>query len=362
MAEYDRAIHQAQQQATDGAAQVSAAPATEPEHFSRRLLWRCDQLKRPGNILVLPDASGGRTATLIVDGFKLVAQLDEVGQVALRYPLELPESAVVSHLRSVVDGQGRRWFLGMASSQPQVFVFDEEFHQRLRYPPQAASPVMDAQLADLEGDGRIELLLGYWGVVGVQAATLSGERLWQNRSQENVYSVTPGAIDPQGRRDVWCTHSRGTLAHMDSVGEQLPELTVDGRFLRSLTAADLNGDGQPEFCGVSVAAAADQETVVGLSPQAVEMWSYPLPAGIHDQPVEMITAGDLLGDGTRQWILAGADGSVHILAADGRLLDRFNTGGKLTGLAVSSQDGKPVLLLSNQLAVEAWQMTAVEVK
>lgn len=361
LAEYDRAIHQAQQQAADGAtAQVLAAPATEPEHFSRRLLWRCDQLKRPGNVLVLTDDNGGPAGTLVVDGFKLVAQLDDVGQVALRYPLELPESAVVSQVRTAVDGAGRRWFLGLASSQSQVFVFDDQFQQRLRYPPESSSPVMDAQLADLDADGRLDLLLGYWGVVGVQAATLSGERLWQNRSLENVYSVAVTSADAEGRRGVWCTHSRGTLASLDAAGQPAPEQTVAGRFVRALSAADLNGDGTAEYCGISVGAAADQETAIGLSPQGIEMWSYPLPVGIHDQPVEMITTGDLLGSGERQWILAGADGSVHIVAADGRLIDRFNTGGKLTGLAVSSQDGKPALVFSNQLAVEAWQMTHVD--
>lgn len=361
LAEYDRAIRQAQQQAGDGAAQTAVAAASEPEHFSRRLLWRCDQLKRPGNLLVYHDAEG-RPTTLVVDGFKLAAQLDEVGQAALRFPLELPEGSVISQLRTAVDGQGRRWFLGVASSQSHAFLFDEEFQQRLKFPPEATSPIMDAQLVDLEGDGRVALAVGYWGVVGLQTATLTGERIWQNRTLENIYSVTPGAADEQGRRSLWCTHSRGTLVPIDAAGQSQTEVLVAGRFLRAVTAADLDGDGKLELCGIAVGDAQDQETAVGISADGQELWNYPLPRGIHDQPIEMVATGDLLGGGSRQWILAGADGSLHILAADGRLLDRFNTGAKLTGLAATVRDGKPVLLISSLHAVEAWQMTAVDVK
>ena len=81
-------------------------------------------------------------------------------------------------------------------------------------------------------------------------------------------------------------------------------------------------------------------------------WKYELPFGTQ-QPVEAIVVGRLLPGPARQWILPGSDGSIHVLAADGTPIDRFNYGEQVTGLATLEIDGKPVLLISSPSGVEA---------
>ena len=61
------------------------------------------------------------------------------------------------------------------------------------------------------------------------------------------------------------------------------------------------------------------------------------------QAVEPIVVGRLLPGTARQWLLPGSDGSIHVLAADGTLIDRFNYGEQVNGLATVEIDGKPVL-------------------
>jgi hypothetical protein len=65
-------------------------------------------------------------------------------------------------------------------------------------------------------------------------------------------------------------------------------------------------------------------------------------------------AGRLASDGPGQWLLPGPDGSIHILGADGALLDKFNYGTAVQGLATTQIDGKPALIVCSAEGVAAW--------
>jgi hypothetical protein len=85
------------------------------------------------------------------------------------------------------------------------------------------------------------------------------------------------------------------------------------------------------------------------------IWKYELPFG-SIRTVEPIIVGRVLPGTASQWILPGCDGSVHILGADGTLIDRFNYGAPINGLATAEIDGKPVLLISSANGVEAFRV------
>ena len=98
--------------------------------------------------------------------------------------------------------------------------------------------------------------------------------------------------------------------------------------------------------------AAGQYTAIGLNAHGETIWKYELPFGSM-RTVEPIVVGRVLPGTAAQWILPGADGSVHVLAADGTLIDRFSYGAQINGLTVTEIDGKPALLISSANAVEA---------
>ena len=62
----------------------------------------------------------------------------------------------------------------------------------------------------------------------------------------------------------------------------------------------------------------------------------------------------------RVWILgallAGPDGSIHVLSAAGKLLDRFNYGVPLQGLATATYQNQLILLVSSSKGLEAWKV------
>jgi hypothetical protein len=63
--------------------------------------------------------------------------------------------------------------------------------------------------------------------------------------------------------------------------------------------------------------------------------------------IEPVVVGRVTHSGPGQWLLPAADGSIHIISADGKLLDRFNYGATLSGLATTQINGRPVVLISS---------------
>ena len=121
---------------------------------------------------------------------------------------------------------------------------------------------------------------------------------------------------------------------LDAKLQSREEIVVPQRLLQWITAADLSGDGQLQWCALTARKLGDN-LALGINLKGEELWNYPLPEGVPAQStaIEPIIAGKVTAGGSGQWLLPGADGSIHIVAADGKLVDRFNYGAVLTGLA-----------------------------
>jgi thiol-disulfide isomerase/thioredoxin len=330
------------------------APRSEPKKLALQPLWHSDEATRPGNILAIEQPDGS-AQFLVADGWRTVVALDGQGNLASRYELEIPDEAAISYLRTATDAQGNRYYAGTASAQQQVFVFDGQFKKLLSYPEGEHAGISDVRLADMDGDGQPDLNVGYWGVVGVQSTTIDGRPRWSDRTLENVFclTVTPPAAD--GHRGLLAADGRGVLVPIDDEGKDGTPISLPGRFLRWVVAADLNHDGQIECCAIA-STKVGVESAVGLSAAGDVLWNYDLPVGAQaNAALEMVAAGQLTGD-TGQWILAGADGSIHILSADGKPLEQFHMGNAVSGLAVATVDGRGTLVVGTDKGVDAWQV------
>ena len=91
-------------------------------------------------------------------------------------------------------------------------MLDANGKQVLTYPEDALksphSGIADVQLGDLDGDGKLKIYVGYLGVVGVQAVSLEGKRLWTNRSVSNVTRLAIGPADEKGHGDLGLRNDR----------------------------------------------------------------------------------------------------------------------------------------------------------
>ncbi len=338
--------------------QVKIAPQSDPATVKLTPQWTCGETVQPGNLLVLPTADGP-PKLLAIDNFHTVLEINPAdGKVVAKHDLKLPQETAVAFLRTAVDGQGQRFFAAAAIGQPQVFVLDEQWQPVAHYPPKGTqAAVGDAQLADLDGDGKLELCVGFLQQTGVHAATLQGQKLWAAEKIANVVSLAVGPPDGDKHRKLLCVHEPGKVTPIDHQGNAGTETTIGQRAVRWLLAARLDGDTDAlaGFAYVSRDGNNAQVTdaVIGVDlATSKDVWTYPLPTG--QQPwLEQLATGRVVG-GQRHWIAAAADGSLHFVAADGKPLDQFNIGAAVTGFAALELDGKPLLVVAAGERLRAW--------
>ncbi len=321
-------------------------------------LWTSTDLRSPGNICVMP-GKDGTPRLAVVENWRSVAEIGLDGRLIALHKLNISEKEAVGNLRTAVGADGRRYTVAWMVSQQRCHVLDNDWNMVASYPENALenphSGISDVELGDLGGDGTLKLYVGYWGVVGVQCASLKGESIWRNRELANVFGMAIGAADGKGRRNLYCTNNTGSLAVLDAQGQTQGNITVPKRTLHWIVAADLRGDKKPLWCGLA-AEKVGEEVAVGFSLDGRELWHYALPSGAQTKPIEPIIPGKLTREGPGQWILPGPDGSVHVLAADGMPLDAFNSGVALQGLATVEINGQPALILASEKGLTAWKV------
>jgi len=338
--------------------QARIAPQSAPKNFKLMPAWKCDELRQPGNILAVT-GEDGKTRLLVVNSWKSVAEVSLDGKLIADHALELEQPEAVGLIRTAVDAEGKRYFALMANAQQRVHIFDQEWKPLLRYPEDALenkhAGIADVQLGDADGDGKIKAYVGYWGLVGIQAVSLQGERVWFDRSITNVLKIAIGQRDQDSQQNLYCVNNSGSLAVLSAEGKSIGKVTVEKQTLQWATNADLAGDGQLQWCGLSAPQSGDAEnTVIGFNLKGETLWSKTIPAGIHRTLVEPIIAGNFSGADTDQWILIGPDGSVNIVTADGEEVDQFNFGAAINGLATATVDGRPLLIISSAEGMQAW--------
>ncbi len=343
------------------------APRRQPVRFKLERTWRAEGLSLPGNVVCL-DASRGADAPLIValDGWRTVVELDADGRPVGRHELPLPRDAGVAFLRTSLDQDGRRWWLGGRRGGQQVFVFSSDWKLHATYPEPGGTThegITAAELADLDGDGAPEIVVGYLGTVGVQAASLDGKRLWRDRSVGSVMDVAVGPPVAAGdARQVLCVTGDGRLVRADRSADQAAAgagRPADGQ-LRILRCGPVAPDAGWALLGIA-GPSLGKQAAVGIDPESLEtVWELPLGDGVHrDGPIDPVAWADLLGTSRRQWLIAAPDGSVTVAWADGRVVDRYQHGRPLVGIGGFRNGRRSHIVLATKDALEAFEVVDV---
>ena len=342
---------------------VAVAPRSDPKSLSLTSLWQYKEVNGPGNMVVVAD-QGGAAKIVVLDSWKNVLEIGPDGKIiGTPHVLDLPKDDVATLIRTALGPGGKRYYALSAIGQQQVHLFDDQWKRLVSFPEgtdqNPHKGIADVQLADLDGDGMLKIYVSYFGDVGVQCASLDGKRLWSSRSAgtalSNVSRIAVFGTSPQDQHGLLCTDDSGSLIALDPQGKRIGALTVPNRMVWWIVSADLGGPRKPNLAGLYLAEFGCS-VAVGVGPKGEELWSYPLPKGEHQWPIERILTGNLFADGPGQWILPGVDGSIHILSVDGKPLDFFNYGEALTGLATMVIGGRPALVVSTPKLVEAWRV------
>jgi thiol-disulfide isomerase/thioredoxin len=346
-------------------AEGATAAKSAPTKLKLQPLWQLkwDLQRRPGNILVLQDPSG-RPRIFVIDGGAAIVELGLDGKRVSTFAPKLAEGEYFTNLRSAAGRDGKRFVAAFAAGQQRFHLFDDKFNYLSSIPGDALKSnhtgISDVTLGELNGDGVLKAYVGFFGTVGVKCISLEDKVLSSCRNVFNVNKLAPGPADSHGRRELFCGNDANNIAILDDKLQPRASarLPADGT-LYGLAQADLAEDGRHTWCCVLFAGdsrtTSGQFTAIGLSESGEFQWRRQLPAGTL-QTAEPIVVGRVLPGTASQWILPGCDGSIHILAADGALIDRFNYGAPINGLATVEIDGKPVLLISSANGVEALRL------
>jgi len=362
MQEYERAT-QAHSAILMGLnAPKNIAAKSQPKTLKLTQVWQSQELKRPGNIVVAEE-TGKPTRVVVLDGTRTVGEFDGAGKLVRTVELDVPKEPVetlIAYLRTALDKDGKRYFVGCGPAQQQFHVFDADFKKLGSFPDGEHAGISDVQVGDLNGDKRPEIVVGYWGDVGVRAMSLDGISLWSDRTlPPDVQHLALTGPDEFGRRLVLCTTGAKQLAIIDEQGKTLTQAPIGERTVRLITAAELGGDGNSELCAIA-SISQDEDVAVGFLGRGREQWSYPLPKGFQPVPhmqSEMVVGGKVLPDGTGLWIFAAADGTIHFVDKEGKPVDSFAWGSPIHGLALGLVDELPTLLVSDEKTVTAVRLT-----
>jgi hypothetical protein len=86
--------------------------------------------------------------------------------------------------------------------------------------------VDDVWAADLDSDGADEAIVGYNGATGLHVFLPAGKRLWERTDLGNVWNVTAGALDVDGKLEVVSTSAAGKV-HVFAAKDATPLTTLD---------------------------------------------------------------------------------------------------------------------------------------
>jgi len=323
---------------------------TSPKRLNLARKWKVDKLTSGGTVVA---ADGG---LLVVAGPRSVWEIDvDRGQPAAKHELPLPEKAEVTSLRTFPGGDGKPIYAVFSPLQPGVHVLDADWKVMFSYPTgDEAPPVRDVQLSDLDENGEPELLVAFDGNIGLHCVSLAGERQWSNRAYVPLVSVALSHKWKEIGRFAYVT-GRGGICPITKEGIDSEPKVVSPWVVAHLFTSSFSDAQQAAYAAIAIDAKG-APSVVGLSTLLEEQWSYPLPGGSFQRPVDFVASGKLRRESQGEWIAAWADGSIHIVSEDGNFDDTFNTGSEIRGVAVLEREGKPLLVVSTPNDVLAWEV------
>jgi hypothetical protein len=191
-------------------------------------------------------------------------------------------------------------------------------------------------------------LVGYLGVNGVHLVALDGNRVWRNPSVEDVsrIAVVGRSSGSASTRQILAATYGGRVTPIDAGGMDAAKWQPDAGAIHHL----LTADGQ---LGAVAATRQGGFVAAGIKPDGTSLWEHALPIGRAIRPIEPLAWGQLTGD-RPHWIVASADASIHFISPDGKLIDQFNYGAQLGGIAIiRDTDGRDLLLISSDDGIEA---------
>lgn len=367
-----------------GATAYAAAAPTQRLKAERR--WTLNQLPAPGPIVAASaSAASGNAQFFVLSAGRTLVQVSASGKEIARRELPIPDGTVASIVSRWAEANtAERWAIA-GPTLPEVLILDAQFQVVGRVARaksnNAPGAAVEVAWTDIEGDGRPELLVldapagGAAGKLSLFDA--SGERLRADPGGRLDKSPTGSPLEFSARwlataspvapmSAAYASNNAGPQPWIAWFGDDQTRPTrigVDGRLsppidigswrLQRAFVASFPPESASKAAAIAVSDTS-RPALVAFNVQLKENWNYPLPAAAGELPSEPIRSALLFVEREPFWVLAGADGTVHLISADGSFSDYFSVGEPITGLTTVRYDGNALVVVATAREVTAW--------
>jgi outer membrane protein assembly factor BamB len=206
----------------------------------------------------------------------------------------------------------------------------------------------DVWAADLDGDRKDEVIVGYNGNVGLHVFGGDGKLRWKDTSIGNVWHVTAGDIDGDGKLEVLTTSSAGKVHVFDADGQKLA--TFDPGTNANMVRV-FRLPGEPADNILVVGADSRDAQMVALNAKGDRLWRTDLPRGVN-------TCGSLAVARGSKWAAAGSMGSVVWLTdvSTGKILGARPRLGRPEVAWINDENEAPLLLVASTSGLAAFRV------
>jgi hypothetical protein len=158
-----------------------------------------------------------------------------------------------------------------------------------------------------------------------------------------------------GSWGILITGESGGVLRVNRYGNDEPEEELKDWAVVRLAAREFETPSGGSLLGIA-SNNAGKLRAVSLDDRLTQFWTYDLPPGVHQRPIEPIVASRVRDQDRGEWWLAGPDGSIHLLSDDGKFHDSFHYGAVLNGVAASRAEGRAVLVVSTDKGVVGYEV------
>ena len=322
-----------------------------------------------------------------VDGDGKVEAVVWIGtMISIRDQTGKEKGSFASHLRAldqppvsgswvrVTPGGGiRRPRIGTMQGRPAIAVTDGENESVFVYRPDGTlalnnkvkySHVRCLQLADLDGDGEDEMLVGRSSGVGLVCVDAKGKTKWKHGAATDPRWAEVGDGNGDGKPEVFVGYETSAPHLLNAEGRRIGEWTKY-RLECAVRSADLDHDGKLDFLiGVSpqpTASGTQGLMLEGVGADGSTVWDTSLQSGSYAWSwVTHLASADLNADGQGEWIASSPDGTVGIYDKAGKEIGRYAMGQDIQTLGVvgpNKEGEKPELWVSlgQEVVILKWR-------
>jgi peroxiredoxin/outer membrane protein assembly factor BamB len=208
--------------------------------------------------------------------------------------------------------------------------------------------VDDVWPADIDGDGRDEVIVGLNGSGGLRVLDPDGVLRWKTTEIGNVWHVAAGDLNGNKKIEIVSTSAEGKVHVFDAEGKSLatfdPPFYSDGVRVGPLSKSDT----------ADTIVATSSDSIAALNGKGKVLWSHSLPAGINHLDSMAICP-------TRPWVVCGCRGGKVVVidcAAEGKAI-ADTAGAKMfvdATWAIGDDHETPVVLVSDGRALSAFRV------